>query len=219
MGDKKNFIKNLIVGVTIINIGFNSVKGTAECRLNYEQKYMANYIAEVVIDNYDTYGVLPSVAVAQAFIESSLGVNQVRPNNLWGIKPDDKYATYDNINDGIFAYLNVINNGLYDKAIGCTDYTDTIKYILDGGYYGEDDGGTIEEYYNNIINSIHKYNWHRFDIKLEKLKQEKHKKGRAKQRNKSVNIKKGTENPLELMRYGWHETNVLEIVFNILGIK
>lgn len=145
--------------------------------LTKEQKKVADRVAEVVSENWGKYGVLPSVAVSQTFVESSLGVNQVRPNNLWGLRPGGEYSSYGNPNDGIYAYLEILNNGLYDKALYKKDYEAQLQKILEGGYYGEDDGGTIEEYYQDCVNSILDCHFERYDKKLFKrlYKEEEHK--------------------------------------------
>lgn len=135
-------------------------------RLTEKQEKVADKVAKEASENWEEYGVLPSVAVAQTFIESSLGKNQVRPNNLWGLRPDNEYSSYESLNEGISAYLDVLNNGLYDKALHKRNYRDQIWEILQGGYYGEDDGGTVEEYYQNCVNSIESYHFDRYDQKL-----------------------------------------------------
>lgn len=101
--------------------------------LTEKQKETASKVAEVVSGNWEEYGVLPSVAVAQTFVESSLGVNQVRKNNLWGLRPGGEYSSYRNLNDGIHAYLKVLNNGLYDKALHKKNYKLQLQKILEGG--------------------------------------------------------------------------------------
>lgn len=101
--------------------------------LTEKQKETASKVAEVVSGNWEEYGVLPSVAVAQTFAESSLGVNQVRSNNLCGLRPGGEYSSCRNLNDGIHAYLKVLNNGLYDKALHKKNYKLQLQKILEGG--------------------------------------------------------------------------------------
>lgn len=141
--------------------------------LSEKQKEVATKVAEKASCNWEEYGVLPSVAVVQAFNESSLGTNQVKPNNLWGIRPRGVYySSYRSLDDGIMAYLRVINNGYYGKALYKRDYHKQLRHILAGGYYGEDDGGTIEEYYQNCIGSIEKYGFDKYDkVLFDRLKE------------------------------------------------
>lgn len=135
--------------------------------LTERQKAVADKIAENTADNWKKYGVLPSVAVTQAFIESSLGVNQVKPNNLFGIRPGGvRYSSYTSLEGGINAYLDVLNDARYEKALHKKDYRTQLREILAGGYYGEDDGGTVEEYYEDCVNSIEKYGFDEYDKEL-----------------------------------------------------
>lgn len=160
-------MKKAISFLILCAIVLNYTTVSAETRLSESQKKTADKIAEITDKNWDEYGVLPSIAVSQAFIESSLGVNQVKLNNLWGIRPGGmEHSAYSSLDDGIMAYLNVINNGYYDKALHKKDYHEQLRCILDGGYYGEDDGGTIDEYYKNCIKSIEKYDFDEYDKKL-----------------------------------------------------
>lgn len=173
-----------ILFVVLLAILFTEPVTTfAKCtELTREQKNTADKMAEVALKNWEKYGILPSVAVAQTFIESSLGVNQVRPNNLWGLRPGGKYASYKSFKDGAHAYFKVLSNGLYDKALYKTDYRQQIWLILQGGYYGEDDGGTIEEYYRDCIDSIDKYGFDKYDksLLLQIKKEEKERKRKKK---------------------------------------
>lgn len=134
--------------------------------LTKEQKKVADTVAEYTEKKWEKYGVLPSVAVTQTFVESSLGVNQVRPNNLWGLRPGGEYSSYSSMECGVYAYLDVLNNGLYDKSLHKKDYKVQLWEILQGGYYGEDDGGTIEEYYEDCVNSIEKYGFDEYDREM-----------------------------------------------------
>lgn len=117
--------------------------------LTDNQKEIANTLARICTDNWDTYGVLPSVCIAQAFVESTLGKN-CSGNNLWGIRQGkEQYATLE---DGVIRYLQVINNGYYENAPFLTDYRAQISEILAGGYcqpvgdYYEDATWIIENY-------------------------------------------------------------------------
>ena len=150
-------MKRKLILMMLLVVLVNPITASANSKgLSNKQKKIADKVATTAMKEWNKYGVLPSVAVAQTFIESSLGVNQVRQNNLWGLKPKGKYASYSSLEKGIYAYLNVLNNGRYDKALYKKDYKKQIKKILQGGYYGEDDGGTKEKYYKNCVMSIQK---------------------------------------------------------------
>lgn len=143
------------------------------------QQYYADRIAKVVSDNWNKYGVLPSVAVAQAFIESTLG-DHCSGYNLWGIRSGEE--RYDSLDDGIYRYMNVINNGYYDGAPFCKDYEKQIRLILDGGYCTPE--GT---YYDDVLWTIEEYRLYEYDNKMfdtiKKKKQQKLQKQKKEQEN------------------------------------
>lgn len=163
---RKRVTKALSIMIVAWIFASPSVLLAESAELTKEQKDVADNVADEALENWDKYGVLPSVAVAQTFVESSLGKNRIRKNNLWGLRPSGRYSSYASLNDGISAYLRVLNNGRYDDALFKKDYKDQLHEILMGGYYGEDDGGTIGEYYRNCVKSILKYGFDQYDKKL-----------------------------------------------------
>ena len=123
--------------------------------LTKDQWDRADTIAEIASDSYEEYGVLPSIAIAQAFIESTLG-ECCSGNNLWGICSGAVH--YDSLESGIYGYLRVINNGCYGSAPFTKDASSQISKILAGGYCVP-----IGDYYNNVMWIINKYGLERFD--------------------------------------------------------
>ena len=151
------------------------------------QKKTAERIAKVCMDNYEKYGVLPSVCVGQAFIESTLG-EHCNGNNLWGIRSGKEH--YSTLEEGVFRYLEVINNGYYKGAPFQKDYHKQIRIILDGGYCHPEGS-----YYRDIIWSINAYHFDRYDKKLfRRLKEEKERKKQKKEEKKYI---KDNKKPLE----------------------
>lgn len=111
--------------------------------LSESQQKNADRIAEVAAAKWDQYGVLPSVAVAQAFIESTLG-DHCRGHNLWGINSGKGYNYDRSLDEGINAYLKVIHDsGYYDDAIGCKSYETQLYRIL----YDVDSNGNRRDVY------------------------------------------------------------------------
>lgn len=96
------------------------------------RKSNADRIARVCIKNYKKYGVLPSVCVAQAFIETGIGT-AYNNGNLWGLSSNN-FGGYSSIETGCIAYLKCINNGWYKGAPFAGSYTKQITKILYGGY-------------------------------------------------------------------------------------
>ena len=144
--------------------------------LTTAQQKNAEIIAEIVSDNWDTYGVLPSIAVAQALQETSLG-KAYNNGNLWGIKSGR--VSYPSVADGTYAYMRVINNGYYKNAPFQTDYRKQIRAILDGGYCVPEG-----DYYSNIIYMVEKYNLDDYDKQMFKKIEEKKKKLKAEEERK-----------------------------------
>ena len=153
--------------------------------LSKSQVSIAERVAKVAYENYDTYKVLPSLAVTQACQESSLG-DHCAGNNLWGIKSGGE--SYSSIEDGTLRYLQVINNGLYDKAVGNLDFYSSIQSILNGGYCVGD-----PNYVSNCIWLYERYNFGKYDKKVfQKIKEEKlkEKKRREKERKEKEETKR-----------------------------
>lgn len=134
----------------------DSIDGTRT--LTKSQQYYADTIANIAIENYDEYGVLPSVCVAQAFLESTLG-DHCSGYNLWGIKSGAE--SYNSLEEGCLRYLQVINNGYYEGAPFNKSYEDSIKIIINGGYCVGNN-----KYISNAIWSIEAYGFDRYDKKL-----------------------------------------------------
>ena len=144
-------MKRIIILVLIL-----SMMVTTPCKaLSKKQWERADVIAEVAAENYEQYGVLPSVAVAQAFIESTLG-KHCSGNNLWGINSGAEH--YSSLESGTMRYLRVINNGCYPGAPFESNYSKQITKIISGGYC-EPAG----PYISNVIWSIRHYNFDRYD--------------------------------------------------------
>lgn len=143
------------------------------------QQKNAEVIAEICNKEWKNYGVLPSIAIAQAFVESTLG-DHCRGYNLWGICSGG--VTYSSLENGVYGYLKVINNGYYKDAPFQTDYKIQIRKILDGGYC-QPEG----EYYSKVLWTVKTYNLEQYDQKLftELKKQSKEERHRVKKQVKS----------------------------------
>ena len=168
-------MKRIFVMLLSLTIIFNSAVEVNARKLPRNQTEMADKIAQIAIDNYDEYGVLPSVCVAQAFIESTLGEHVSNTHNYFGIRSGA--VGYSSFEDGVIGYLKVINNGLYDGALFNKSYESSIKYILNGGYCQP-----AGDYYSNATWSIQTYNFDNYDKKLWKKKAEEKRKDKWKKK-------------------------------------
>lgn len=131
---------------------------------------------------WSTYKILPSVAIAQAALESAWGTSGLatKYNNLFGIKGSyggnaanmATWEVYGGVRYDIKAnfraypdwatsikdygvFLNV--NSRYKKALGLTSYKDQIKAIHDAGY------ATDPDYQKKIISIIEANNLVKYD--------------------------------------------------------
>jgi hypothetical protein len=168
--------------MSFISLNVNDKSADA---LSKSQKSNADRIAKYTADHYDKYGVLPSIAVAQAMQESSLGKHC--PNyNMWGLASGKIYCS--SLENGCDKYLRVINNGYYKGAPFCKDWRTQIRRILAGGYCQPAD-----EYYSCVISIVNKYNFTKYDKKMwkdRKAKKEAKKKLKEKKRKAKLAKKK-----------------------------
>ncbi len=156
--------------------------------LTKKQQQTADKIAEIADANWEKYGVLPSVAVGQAYKESSLGVRC--PNyNLWGIGSGSVY--YGSLKDGVIGYLRVINNGYYPNAPFERNYKKQLRRILDGGYCTP-----VGDYYEDVMYGYSQHNFEKYDKALFKRLSEEKKERKKEEKQVNQYIKKMTS-PME----------------------
>lgn len=131
------------------------IKSVKLIGLSQAQKNRAYTIANICIKEWKRYGVLPSTAISQAMVESTLG-KHCRGYNLWGIKSGA--VRYTSLENGVYAYLRVINNGNYGTAPFTRSSSSQIRKILNGGYCVP-----VANYYKNATWIVNKYGLKRFD--------------------------------------------------------
>ena len=152
--------KKIIMGIwllLILTIACLLSRSVSQALTDEQTKNMKR-IANVVASEWDTYGVLPSVAVAQAYLESQLGLTA--PSfNLWGIQSGAE--RYQSLEEGIYRYMSVINNGHYPGAPFERNWRIQIKKILDGNYCVPEGN-----YYNNAVWTIETLGLERYDREL-----------------------------------------------------
>ncbi len=85
-------------------------------------------ISEIAFDNYESYGILPSVTIAQAILESGWGESKLSSqyNNLFGIKADERWSgdsvdletkeNYDDVIVGAFRSYKDIKSSIKDHG-------------------------------------------------------------------------------------------------------
>lgn len=85
-------------------------------------------VSEVAYDNYKSYGILPSITIAQAILESGWGESTLssKYNNLFGIKADERWSgdsidletkeNYDDVIVGAFRSYGDIKSSIKDHG-------------------------------------------------------------------------------------------------------
>ena len=145
--------------------------------LSTSRQNTADAIADICIEEWDIYGILPSVAIGQAFVESGLGSGG---SNLFGVNGCSGLGPVS----ATYRYLQCLHNGFFKGRAAWKDSPEEqMYYILERGYYcaGEYPHG---RYYYNVLGSIDRYGWRRYDRTLEKRLREREKKKKRKKRQK-----------------------------------
>lgn len=128
---------------------------SSQVTLTGTMKTNADNLAKACIENYEEYGVLPSVCIGQAYIESHIGVNHSKSDyNWWGIASCN--IGYSTFNDGVIGYLSTINNGYYPNAPFNTDPYSTISAIAPNY-------ATSPTYQQDVTWAINAYNLTAYD--------------------------------------------------------
>lgn len=183
----KKFISMLLI-ITLLFCSVTTANANTTRSFTKEQQRIIDTIVEICSENWEKYGVLPSVCITQAFIESTLG-EHCSGYNLWGINSGKE--SYSSLEAGVYRYLEVINNGYYDKALFCKNASIQIKHILDGGYCQP-----IGDYYEDALWTFETYDLTKYDKQMfkqiakkkEKIKQQKIEKERLKKHRKEYVI-------------------------------
>lgn len=145
----------------------------------YQQEFI-NKIKEGAIKGFREYGILPSLTIAQAILETGWGKSTIG-KNLFGIKADASWSgkkklikTHEYVNgkkifvDAYFRDYNSIYESLedrfkflqkprYKKVVGEKDYRVACKEIQKAGY------ATDPNYPSKLIGIIEQYKLYEYD--------------------------------------------------------
>ncbi len=207
LGKNKKMKKiNLIVKKTLITISvivcistlYNMTKELEESIVKNQEYDISKdkiiFIKEIEDGaryNYNKYGILPSITVAQAILESGWGKSKLskESNNIFGIKADSrwdgesievmtsenyndkvksKFRKYNNITESIkdhgkFLYENkrYEENGLFNSK----NYKKQAQALEDAGYSTKKDKYGKLIYADMLIYIIQKYNLNKLDFR------------------------------------------------------
>lgn len=167
--------RNLKIAVfLVLFLGIILGNSTKSKAFSKAQQKRIDSIYKVCKNNWDKYGVLPSVCMAQAMAESTMG-EHCSGYNYWGIRSGR--SRYSSREKGIIAYLKVINNGYYKGAPFQTNYKKQLRKIVNGGYCNP-----AGSYYKKTTRIVKKYNFQKYDKKMfQELKAKKQSFAKAKQ--------------------------------------
>lgn len=154
-----------------------------KANLGGSQLKFVNDIKQGAVDCYKKTGVLPSLTMAQAILETGWGKYRIG-NNVFGVKAgsgwkgktqtcqtkeqlaNGKYVTinakfrdYDSLSDSIVDHGEVLTQDRYKPVIAAKDYKEACKQVQACGY------ATSHQYANNLINIIEEYGLDQWDPK------------------------------------------------------
>lgn len=162
------------------NYGYTPTKTNPK---SFEMKFI-NSIKEGAIENYHLYGILPSITIAQAILESNWGRSELveKGNNLFGIKKgfnwkgevihfETKEGFNEYITDEFRKYkslsASIIDHGLFLKenyrytragVFDAKTYIGQAKALEEAGYSTAEDENGNKIYANMLEELIRQYN-------------------------------------------------------------
>lgn len=143
--------------------------------------YQLDFINEIkqgAIDTYNEYGILPSLTMAQAILETGWGQSRIG-NNIFGIKGswngksktvstqeyvNGSYVTinaefrdYDNVSQSIIDHAQLLNNDRYSEVPKAKNYAEAARAVHNAGY------ATDPGYSDKLIDIIESYGLDQWD--------------------------------------------------------
>lgn len=172
------------------------LKYTGTLKNNLKNASMQQFIQELypeAAEIYNKYGVLPSVTIAQAILESGWGKSELstKANNLFGIKADtswkgkkikmntseyynqkivDEFRVYNSKQDSIKDYGEFLKNNKRYKQSGvfqATHYIDQANAIEKAGYSTVENSNGQQIYSKLVIDIIQEQNLQLLDFQCE----------------------------------------------------
>lgn len=185
-------IFSLITFVVIRSIDNSYKESNRINSKNMTKEEFIENIEEISINEYRRSGVLPSITISQAIIESNWGQSKLTKsaNNLFGIKsngnwkgPSVSFNTGENYNDIVKARFRkyksweesivdhtdfLLDNSRYKKAgiFKSRDYKVQAQALEDGGYATSQNKNGEKIYAEKLINVIEKYQLYNIDKKV-----------------------------------------------------
>lgn len=159
-------------------------------RENFEKNSFISKIEKTAVNEYSKSGILPSITISQAILESNWGTSKLATegNNLFGIKADRSwngdrinFNTKENYDDYVYAdfrkyssweesvidYTNFLKkNKRYEKhgMFETRNYEKQAKSLEDAGYATAENENGEKVYAERLIRIIEKYNLKKYDV-------------------------------------------------------
>ena len=165
-------------GQLAVASAYNNPSGLSGSNLDF-----INSIVDGAVDSYNEYGVLPSVTLAQAILESGWGKYSIG-NNIFGIKAGSNWTgkvqnvptyeqnadgssyqiyanfrDYDSIADSIKDHGKLFTQDFYQPVLEASNYADACRAVKNCGY------ATAVDYADSLINIIESYGLDQWDPK------------------------------------------------------
>lgn len=189
---RKKKLQNILLYIGVVILGLFSLNQLAEMNGNQFSTISSSYKTEFIQsmapkakEIQANYGILPSVNMGQAILESDWGTSDLSEisNNYYGIKQggvsevystkeyigneeitvDASFAVYDSLEDSMEAYAQLLTNGttwnndLYAEVINADNYIDAAYALQKSGY------ATDPNYANKLISVIEDNQLRRYD--------------------------------------------------------
>lgn len=162
--------------------------------LDKEKIHFIEKISDGAYENYKNYGILPSITIGQAILESGWGESELssKHNNIFGIKADASWSeervnmkTKENYNDfitGDFRAYNNVNSSINDHGkflwenerysqnglFETKNYREQAQVLEDAGYStAKDENGNLI-YGDKLIRVIQENNLMIYDTKVQR---------------------------------------------------
>lgn len=180
---------------TICKAILKSLGGKSIYENLYSEKDKVSFIKQIeeeAYENYDDFGILPSITIGQGILESGWGESEltVKSNNLFGIKADSRwkgdiykikskenyddeyvsaFRSYDHMEDSIHDHGKFLSENIRYKEQGlfeAKNYINQAKALQNAGYstVKDNDGNLI--YSDKLIRVIRDYNLMSYDVNV-----------------------------------------------------
>ncbi|EHL11203.1 glycoside hydrolase family 73 protein [Peptoanaerobacter stomatis] len=175
-------IASTIIVSTLFKEDFKKIENEISRALNPNLKFIED-VSVYAKQNYQEYGILPSITIAQAILESDFGRSALSKeyNNYFGIKSinkdekrvtfstkeyvnnnqieiKDAFKVFDSMEDSVKYHGLLIGTAkIYQKVVEAKDYVEAANMLYECGY------ATDPAYAQKLIEIIEQYKLYEYD--------------------------------------------------------